>query len=175
MTNEEYLKGFYFMALIHLFDYEVSDLKDIEHDQLKEIFDFQVDGDVLDVYLMDDDGNCVEYHEATSEQLSDAYDAYVENNFVVLRDMHGVSSCMQFCDCHISEEKRVYDPIAEIRQEVQTVYYQESLVVLHGMDREEVKGLCLDEMEDILSSGVHLLGNYPIFDKATDLGIRAGV
>ena len=173
MTNEEYLKGFYFMALIHLFDYEVSDLKDMDHDQLKEIFDFQVDGDVLDVYLMDDDGNYVGYHEATPDQLSDAYDAYVENNFVVLRDMHDVSSCMQFCDCHISEEvERVYDPVAEVRQEVQAVYYIESLVQLHGMDREEVEGLCLDEMEDILSSGVHLLGNYPIFDKATDLGIR---
>ena len=67
---------------------------------------------------------------------------------------------------------RVYNPIEEIRQEVQRVYYVESLVQLHGMNRDEVEDLCLDEMEDILSSGVHLLGNYPIFDKATDRGIR---
>ena len=103
MTNEEYLKGFYFMALIHLFNFEewdsgnsISDLKDMDHDQLKEIFDFQVkDGDVLEVYLMNDDGDYVGYHEATPDQLEDAYDAFIENNFVVLRDMHGVSSCMQ--------------------------------------------------------------------------------
>tara|TARA_B100000287_G_scaffold172479_1_gene162632 strand:- start:283 stop:612 length:330 start_codon:yes stop_codon:yes gene_type:complete len=105
MTNEDYLRGFYFMALLHLpiGDYELSDLQNMDYDQLKAAFDFQVkDGDVLEVYLMDDDGDYVGYHEATPDQLADAYDAYIENNFVVLRDMHGVSSCMQFCDCHDS-------------------------------------------------------------------------
>ena len=105
MNNKEYMKGFYFMALLHLpiGEYELSDLQGMDHDQLKKAFDFQVkDGDVLEVYLMDDDGDYVGYHEATPDQLEDAYDAYIENNFVVLRDMHGVSSCMQFCDCHDS-------------------------------------------------------------------------
>ena len=74
--------------------------------------------------------------------------------------------------------ERVYNPLEEVRQEVQRVYYVESLVQLHGMDRAEVEDFCLDEMEDILSNGVHLLGEhdpYPIFDEITDLGIRHGV
>ena len=99
--NEEYWKGFFFMALIHLHQYEVSDLKGMEYDQLKKIFEWNVknDEEFLSDYLMNDDGDSIEWSDATEWDKAVAYDGYIENNIEVLAD-YGVSRDLQFCDCH---------------------------------------------------------------------------